>query len=232
MKRTHIVNRHLPKRFFGAERHVRVRMRAIDELHEGAIGDRGRHVADLDESRQPQLPEPVEVRFRQPRPDDAVGHQGERLAAETREACHGQHGRVRRDIGIEMRTDAGKCRVDVDGRLLAAALVQHVRRNGGEALIALEIGGRSRRQHQHERQHRQATMLRGPQRKLIVQALLGNGGKSDRRTYADGGQPRAVDRDHDTTASVDPSSARCAFPRGTTLSATRLSRRRCSAAAL
>ena len=80
--------RQLPQRFLGAERHVRVRMRAVHDLHERAVGDRRRHVANLHEPRQPELPDAIEVGRVEPRTHHAIGKQRQRRPRELRERRH------------------------------------------------------------------------------------------------------------------------------------------------
>ena len=58
-----------------AERRVAVRMRAVQQPDERAIGDRARHVAQLRQPVQPQLAHALEVGLGERRPRDDVGEQ-------------------------------------------------------------------------------------------------------------------------------------------------------------
>ena len=141
------VDGELPQRLFGAERHVRVRMRAVHHLHEGAIGNRGRHVANLHEPGQPELADAIEVGDVQPRANHAIGEQRQRLRREFRKRRHREHRRVGGDVGFEVRADAGERGVHVDRRQVAGPFVHHVAGDGGKPFEPLEIGSRADGQH-------------------------------------------------------------------------------------
>ena len=60
---------------FGADRQVAVGMIAIEQLREGAIGERRRHVLQLQQPVQPQVADAIELALLEPRPDQHVAHQ-------------------------------------------------------------------------------------------------------------------------------------------------------------
>ena len=61
MKRAHVVDGHRRERRFAADRRVAVRMRAVEQLEERAVGDRAGHVAQLRQPVQAQLAHAREV---------------------------------------------------------------------------------------------------------------------------------------------------------------------------
>ena len=145
MKHPDGVDRELPQRLLGAERHVRVRMRAVDDLHERAIGNRRWHVANLDEPRETELADAVEIRDVEPRANHAVGKERQGLPRVLRQRRYREYRRVGGHVGLEMRAEAGKGRIHVDGRQVAGAFVHHVARDGGQPFVPFEIGGRTAR---------------------------------------------------------------------------------------
>ena len=226
MKHLDRVDAELPQRLLGAKRHVRVRVRAVHDLHERAIGNGGGHVANLHQARQAKLADAIEVGDVEPRANHAIGEERQGLLRKFRKGRHGEHRRVGRDVGFEVGADAREGRVDVDRRQVARALVHHVAGHRGEPFVALEIGGRSDRQHEHERDDRQRPMLGRPQRQPIGQPILVDARKPEWQRRADKRKPRAVRPPHDTTAGVESGSASESLPFGTTLTTTRLSVRR------
>ena len=172
MKHLDRVDAELPQRLLGAKRHVRVRVRAVHDLHEGAIGDGGGHVANLHQARQAKLADAIEVGDVEPRPNHTIGEERQGLLRKFREDCHREHRRVGGDVGFEMSADAREGGVDVDRRQVAGALVHHVAGHCGEPFVTLEIGGRTDRQHEHERDDRQGPMLGRPERQAAGQRDL------------------------------------------------------------
>ena len=75
------------------------------------------------------------------------------------ERCHGEHRRIGRHLGFEVGADTGKRSVHVDRRHVARAFVHHVRGDGRETFVPLEICGRTARQHEDERDDRQRPVL-------------------------------------------------------------------------
>ena len=78
VKRPHVVDVHRRQRRFAADRRMAVRMRAVEQLEERAVGDGAGHVAQLRQPVQPQLPHAREVVLPQRRTHDDVGEQRER----------------------------------------------------------------------------------------------------------------------------------------------------------
>ena len=221
------LDRQLPQRLLGAERHVRVRMRAVHDLHERAIGDRRRHVANLHEPRQPKLPDAIEI--------------GRRRAAgrTTQSASSDSAWRANFASAVTVNTvasadtsvsrwapiRANAALTSIAERLPVPSSIMS-RGHRREPFVALEIGGRSDRQHEHERHDRQAPVLGRPERQTIRRRSLWMCGKRNGSGGPTAGRRVRSARAHDTTAGVESGSASDSLPFGTTLSATRLSVRR------
>ena len=223
------VDGELTQRFFRAQRHVCIWVRPIHDLHEGPIGDRRGHVANLHQAGEPQLLDPIEVRRVQPRADHTVGKQRQRLRRELRERGDAENGGVGGDVRFEMRAEAGKRGVDVDCRKIAGTFIHHVGGNRRQPFIALEIGGRADGHHEHERHDGQRPVFGRPEAQPVRKRVLVDPGESKRRRRPDSREPRSIRSPlaaHDTTAGVECGSANDSFPLGTTLSAIRLSVRR------
>ena len=167
MERPHRVERQLSQRFLGAKRHVRVRMRAVDHLHERAVGNRRRHVANLHEPRQPELSNAIEVSRLEPWPNHTVGKQRQRWPRELRERGHAEHRCVRGHVGIEVRAKPGKGSIHVDGRQISGPFVHQVGRYRGEPLEPFKIGGRSGRQCKYECHDGKGAVVGRPERQPI-----------------------------------------------------------------
>ena len=118
-----------------------VRVRAVQQLQERAIGERGRHVAQLRETMQAELADAREIALAQRRPDDDVGEKRERAVGKAAEHGGTHRQRVRSDVGVELRADAGQLFVNLNRRAAAAPLVEHV---GGQRRQTV-VSGRIRR---------------------------------------------------------------------------------------
>ena len=206
---------------------MRVWVRAVHDLHEGAIGDGGGHIANLHQARQAKLAYAIEIGDVEPGPNHTIGEERQGLLRKFREDCHREHRRVGGDVGFEMSADAREGGVDVDRRQVAGALVHHVAGHCGKPFVTLEIGGRTDRQHEHERNNRQGPMLGRPERQAAGQAIFVDARKPEWQRRANRRKPRPVCAHHDTTAGVESGSASVELAFCTTLKSTRLSVRRC-----
>src|SRR4029450_4754233 len=142
-----------------------------------------------------------------------------------------QQRRVNADLGIQVGADPPECFVHGQRVEVAAALVQQIPGDRGEAWLVSRILRRSD-WHQHKT---------GDERNFVVldradaQAVAQGGAAHFREVEAEwrpgGRQPRAIDRHQATTAGAASASATAVRPSGTTLRMTRDSGRRYSAAA-
>ena len=120
-----------------------LRMRAVEQLHERAIGDSAGHVAQLHQAVQPQLANAREIFLTQRRTHD---HRREHRHGWTQEAAQHrqrQQRRVGTNVGIELCADTGERLVHVNGRQRARALVESM----SAVMAASPRGRQGRRQH-------------------------------------------------------------------------------------
>ena len=199
-------------------------MRAVQQLQERAIGDGARHVADLREPVQPQLPDAGEIALPERRAHDDVRQQREGALGEAAEDRDAGDRRVRADVGVELRAQPRQRLVHLDRGAIAAALVEHVGGDGGQAVLAGGIGRGAAADEQRERDERHLRVVHGPDAQAVGQRRFLDGGKRERARAA----PRrlrasspAVDGAHETTAAVEPGAASTVRPCGTMLSVTR-----------
>ena len=205
MKCPHIVRGQRRQRRLGADRRVPVRMRAVKQFEKRAIGDRGRHVAELGQAMQPELAHAGEVGVAQRRPGDHVGEQLQCARGEAAEHGDAGDGRVRSDVGVELRAEPRERLVHLDRRAIAAAFVEHVGGERREAFLAGRIGGGAAADEQRERDQRHLGVVHGPDAQAVGQRRLFDRRKAERarrrrRRQAAAIDRHAADRDHETTA--------------------------------
>ena len=157
------------QRFLGADRQVPVGVLGIEQLGEDAVGDGRRQIAELDEPAEPELAHSIEVAWIQAR---GPHHRGEQLQCprgvlfERRQL---EQRRVGADLGIEMRADAAERLVHRERVEIAAAFVQQIAGDGGEARLMPGILRRADR-HQHETgDERHFVVLDGADAQAVVQ---------------------------------------------------------------
>ena len=208
-----------------AHRRVAVRVLGVEQLDERPIRDRARHVAQLGQPVQPELPDALEVGLGQRRPRDHVGEQREPTIREPGQRRHRRVRGVGADVGVELRADPRQILVQTDRGPVAAPLVEHVGGQRRQTFLADRIAGRPALQQHHERDDRNRRVADAPHPQAARQHGLGDGGKPERAGGARLGEPRAVDG-HDTTAGAESGMARAWRPRGMMLSVTREAWRR------
>ena len=128
VKHSNVVYRQGCNGLLAANRCVTVRMLTVEEAQESAIGDDSRDVTELCQTMQSKLADTFEVRFSQRRVHDHVGKKPECLHREPAQRGNAENCRIRSDVGIELRSDAGERLVHFDRRPAAAAFVEHVGR--------------------------------------------------------------------------------------------------------
>ena len=106
-----------PQRALRADRQVPVGMIAIEQLREGAIRERRRHVLQLQQPVQPQVADAIELALLEPRPDQHVAHQLEAGAEIPLERRQADDGGVVADVDVQLRADAPERLVHVERRL-------------------------------------------------------------------------------------------------------------------
>ena len=161
-------------------------MRAVEQPHERAIGDGAGHVAQLRQPVQPQLADAREVGLAQRRPRGDVGEQRQRRCGEAAERGDGQQRGVGADVGIELRAEARQRFVNLDGRAVAAALVQHVDGDRRQPFFAERIVGGAALHEQHQRHDRDRRVTDASRRAARRQRRL-----LDRREAKRAGRRRA-----------------------------------------
>jgi hypothetical protein len=228
VKPPHIVDVHRGQRGFAADRRVPVRVSAVHEFQKGAVGDGAGHVAHLRQPVQPQLPHPREIRFTQRRSHDDVGEEIEGAAREAAEDGDARDRRVRADVGIELRAETRERFVHLDRRTPAAAFVEHVGGDRGEAVLPGRIRRGAAADQQRERHERHLRVAHGPHAEAAGQRGLLDRGKRKVARRAGNGQPLAIHGGrlartsrHDTAAVVESGAASDSRPCGTMLSVTR-----------
>ena len=124
-----------------------VGMAAIQLLGEHSIGNRGRQIAELKQPMHAQVAHAIDFPLLEARPQDHVGHQLEAAIQESLQRRQANNRGVVADIGVELRADAAQRFVDVEGRILSAALIEHVGGDRGQPRPLGGVGGCARRHH-------------------------------------------------------------------------------------
>ena len=138
-------------------------MRAVQQPHERAVGDRAGHVAQLRQPVQPQLADAREVGLgkRRARPTMSAEQRRAPRSANRVERRHAE--RASRPSRCRMSSCAPIARerlVHLDRRPIAAALVEHVGGDRRQPLLAGRIVGGAAADEQHERDDRHRSMAR------------------------------------------------------------------------
>ena len=201
-------------------------MLAVEQPQEGAVGDGRRHVAELRQAVQAQLPHARHIVIVHRRPDDDVGEQRQGAVREPGEDGEAGDDAVRPDVGVELRAEPRERLVHLDRRSIAAALVEHVGGDRGQAVFPGGVGRGAAADQQRERHERHLRVARGPHAQPVGQRRFLDGGKRERARRAGDGQLRAIDLRgpsgaHETTVVVESGAASPVRPCGTMLSVTR-----------
>ena len=226
VERRDVSERQRAQRPFGADRHVSVRVIAVEQLREHAIGERRRHVAELQQTIEPQLAHAIELALLQTRPDQHVGDQLEPLIEKPAERRQADQRRVVADVGVELRTDPSQRFVDVERRAVPAPLVEHVRGDRGKPGPSRGIRRRADRQQHEHADERHLPVFGGPDAKSAAERLAPDLGKREGAFRPECRQPAAIHPHYDTATGPEPGSANARRPRGTTLRTTRCAGRR------
>jgi len=198
-----------------------VRMMAIEELGEGAIGQRRRHLLQLQQPVEPQVADAIELALLEARLEQHVAHQLEaarEIALQRRQA---EHGRVVPDVDVELRADPAERLVHVQGGAIAAAFVEHVAGDRGQPGLVRRIRRRPGRHEREHRHQRHLVVLDRPDPQAVLERAPADRRKAERTLGSETGKTAAIGPRHDTATGCEPPSARATRPRGTTLSTTR-----------
>ena len=117
---------HRPQRGLAPDRQVAVGVGAVQALGEDALGDGGRHLPHLEEPVEAEIAHAVEVGGVQPRPDDHLGQQRQRRRRGPLERGEADEGRVRTDLGVELRAEPAERLVQRERIEVAAPFVEEV----------------------------------------------------------------------------------------------------------
>ena len=120
-------------------------MAAVEQLGEHAVGDRRRQVAKLQQPMQAQLPHAIDFPLLEARPHHHVGDELEAAIQKSLQRRQADDGGVVADVGLELCADPAQRFVDIERGTIAAAFVEHVRGDGGQARSIARVGGRARR---------------------------------------------------------------------------------------
>ena len=144
-----------------------VRMRAEQQTDERPIGNRPRHVANLRQPMEPQLPHANEILLAQRRPGHHVGQQRERRRGEAAEHGDAHQRRVRTDVGVELRADRRQRLVHLNRGPAPAAFVEHVDGQRREPFLPRRIVGGAAADEEHQRHDRYGRVIHGPDAKAV-----------------------------------------------------------------
>ena len=198
-----------------------VRMIAIEQPRQCALGQRRRVIAQLLQALEAELANALDIRLREIGIDHHLGEQRHRGIQESRDRRQRHDSRVRADIDVEIGAQTREGVRDLQRRTSGAALVQEVGGERRQPRAICRIGRRAARHEQHGGDDRHVAMRDCAQLETVRQHAAVNARKTERRARPGGGQLRSIDPTHETWTSSDPGSASSRSPRGTTLSATR-----------
>ena len=102
-------------------------------------------------------------------------------------------GRVRADVGVELRAEPRERLVHLDRRTIAAAFVEHVGGDRGEAVLAGGIGRSAAADQQRERDQRHLRVVHGPDAQPVGQRRFLDRRKRERARRTRSRQLAAVD---------------------------------------
>ena len=199
-------------------------MVAVNQLGEGAVGERRRHVANLHETIEPQIADAFEVTDVEPRTSRHLREERRAAVGEPRQHGQAEKRRVGSDFGVELCADASERFVERQRVEIAAAFVEQVANHRSQAFAAGRIrGGTATNQDEHADQ-RHCPVLDRPDPETRVERSATDLGKLVRRQLAERRQRRTIGVLHETDTGVEPASASSGRPAGTTLRMTRVSR--------
>ena len=184
------------------------------------MGDRGRDVPRLGDAADPQRPDPLDFLRVEARLGRQLDQQRQRIPGMARERGDGQHGGVAGDVGPQTAPDPAELLVQIDSRAPPRTVVQQIRGEGGEPLVARRVRRRAGGHEQRETDQILLMVVDGPEPHAVRERVALDRGKPQRRRRADGRQPASIDRHYRVSTGVDPGSAASARPAGTMLRAT------------
>ena len=89
-------------------------MIAVEQLRERAVGQRRRHVLQLQQPVQAKIADAIELALLEPRPDQHVADQIEPAIEMALQRGQPEHGRVVPDVEIELRANPPQCFLTVE----------------------------------------------------------------------------------------------------------------------
>jgi hypothetical protein len=204
-----------------ADWQVAVRVLGVEELREHAIGNRRGEIAELDQAVETELAHALDVSRLESRRAHHRRQQRQRPRRVRRERRDLEQGRVRADLGLEVRADPAERLVHLQRVQVPAAVVQQVAGERGESGTVRGVVRRSDRQQHEAGDEGDLVMFDRRDAQPAGQRAPAYLGKREPHRGAGHGQPRAIDAHHDTRDGCEPSRASAVLPRGTTLSTTR-----------
>src|SRR5436309_547500 len=169
---------------------------------------------------EPQPSDAEEVLLAQCRTHDDVREKHEGASGEAAEHCHAGDRRVGSDVSVELSAETSELLVHLDGRSVAAALVEHVGADGSETVFPSRIGRCAATDEEQERHNWHLRVADGPHAEPVWKRRLVDGRERERSGGTGLGQPIARGA-HETTAGVEWAAASVPRPCGTMLSVTR-----------
>ena len=198
-----------------------VRMVTVEKMDEGPIRDGGRRFAQLSEPIETQPPHAVHILVGQARMNHEVGEQADRPGDVPGERGQRHCRGVGAHVDLELPADPRDLLMNVDGRTLTAAFVEHVAGQRCQTREACGIGRRSDGEQRDQRHQRQTGPDDHSSVETIWKARLEKLRKTKRSFGLQFRQPGPIDAAHSTTAGSDAGAASLPLPCGTTLKLTR-----------
>ncbi len=198
-----------------------VRVRAVQSLREHALGNSRRHVAQLQQTIQPQVADTFEVGGLEARARQHLGEQRHRRRLRAFERRQANERRVGSNLGVQLSPKPAKSLVQRQRIELAATFVEQITGDGGQTR---PVGGIVRGTGTNDNEHgkeRNLAMYGRPCVDTIRQAPPSNLRERPGGFRARTWQTRTIGWHQDTSTGREPSSASSLRPRGTTLNATR-----------
>ena len=149
------------------DRGVPVWIIGVDQFQKRAIADRGRRIAHLFQTVQPQLADPFEIRLSQRRPNDNVADECERPFGHPTQCGDADRGRIGANVGVELRAEPRQRLVHFNRRPRIAAFVEHVRGDRGKTVLADRVGRGAAGDQQHIGNQRNLGVLDGPHAQAV-----------------------------------------------------------------
>ena len=113
VKPHHVVDRERGERGLGADRQVPVGVLAVEALHEHALGDGRRHVAQLRQAIEAQLADAIELACVQARAGRQIGQQIQAALGEPLQRRDAEQRGVGADLRVEAGAETAECLVEL-----------------------------------------------------------------------------------------------------------------------